>query len=148
MEVEAVVKAIDGDYAVVELTRRAGGCGRCHEEGGCKSVSLSRPFGTGCRELRLPNVLDARRGEAVVLRLADAAALKSALMAYFMPVVLVVLGAAAGAAVPGGDGTDAAALAGALAGLCAALAWLRGFSRRAGAAGAAPVMARRGGAAN
>lgn len=127
MEAEAIVKGIDGRYAVVELTEGSSGCGRCCEPGGCGSDLLMRPFRRGCRVVRVENSINAKPGERVRLRLPARTLLHAVLVAYLLPVALVIAGAAAGMALDASHG-DGAAVAGAVTGLAVTLAasfWFR-----------------------
>lgn len=130
MEAAGVVTRIEGDEAVVELQARAGGCGRCDEPGGCRSGLLSDPFRQQCREYRVENSLGVAPGERVLLRIEDGRAWRAALLAYLMPALLLIGGAAAGRALFQGLSPDAAAAAGGAAGLLAALVALGLFQRR------------------
>lgn len=144
MDIEGVVRRIDGGDALVELTAPQGGCGRCDEPGGCRSGILARPLGQPCREFRLRNAIGARVGDRVVVRLQDGAVARSALAAYGLPVLGLLAGAAAGVTLLAGIDADVAGAGGSIVGLglaTGALGWLR----RRGRAGAAalPIMANR-----
>jgi sigma-E factor negative regulatory protein RseC len=132
MQAEARVTRLDGDHAIVELTGRSdGGCGRCHEPGGCGgSAVIGQLFGPRRKSFRVPNVIGAAQGEPVFVELGEGALLKVALMVYFLPVVLLVAGAFLGMAlVP--ESSDLAAAAGGAIGLgLAAAAVVRFQSRR------------------
>lgn len=143
MDVEAVVRHVEQRFAVVELTEKPGSCGRCDEPGGCRSAQLTRFFGDSCRTYKLPNTINARPGERVIVRIGDGLPLKAALVVYLLPVVLLILGAVAGIAL-GADATrDAAAFAGAAGGLAVAVGIAAAFQRRHSAAGSLqPTLAR------
>lgn len=144
MEAQGVVRRLEGDEAVVEVTEEQGGCGRCHEPGGCKTGLLSHGFRHSCREFRVHNGIGAQPGEQVVLRVAEGSLLQAAFIAYLLPVASVLLGAGAGVAFAGGGATDMAALFGALAGLGLGAWGAQRLQRaRARQAGLLPVMARR-----
>jgi sigma-E factor negative regulatory protein RseC len=128
MEQEAIVTAVDHGLASVEVVGSGSGCGRCHEAGGCQSGMLGRMFRQAPRQFRIANSIAAAPGERVVVRIADAAVLRAALVTYFLPALLIVAGAFAGTAIGDTGNSDSAALTGAFLGLCAALAtgyWLR-----------------------
>ena len=145
MDVEAVVRRVEQRFAVVELTDKPGSCGRCDQPGGCRSAQLTRFFGDSCRTYRLPNTIDARPGERVIVRIGDGLPLKAALVVYLLPVALLLLGAAAGIAFGGEATQDAAALAGAGAGMVVAVGIVAAFQRRHAAAGSLqPTLARLG----
>lgn len=99
MEVEAVVTGIQGSDAIVELGRHSGGCGRCHEPGGCGGGGgslIGQFFGPRKAAFRVPNSIGAQVGERVLLRLGDKELLLTALTVYLLPVVLLVAGAFGG----------------------------------------------------
>lgn len=118
IETQATVTAQEGDYALVEANQ--GGCGRCHEQGGCGGNNASRLFCHGPRHFRVLNPLGVKVGEKVLVGVPDGAVSHSVLVLYLLPLALLVLGAVAGAALMPGA-RDAAAAAGALSGGC--LAW-------------------------
>jgi len=109
------------------------GCAACGGKG-CGASIFVRLLHPREPEYAVTNLIDAEAGEAVVVGIADGDLLKAALMAYVVPLVLLLLGALLGA--QWGDG---AAVLGALAGLLVAVVWLR---RRRG--GQPPVILRRG----
>ncbi|MBL8488102.1 MAG: SoxR reducing system RseC family protein [Rhodocyclaceae bacterium] len=114
---EATVIAIQDGHVVLRLTKPLTGCGRCEEAGGCGSGLAGR----NCRTYRLPNTQDMAVGDRVNVSVADGTVLVASLFSYFLPAVLAIIGAAAGAAV-GGDGR---AVAGCLGGLAAGFLLLR-----------------------
>ena len=121
-EMPGVVTAIVGEQAIVEIGPRTAGCGRCHEPGCCGSPLLGKS-GQGVRHYRLPNRVGAGIGDDVVLTLADGSLLKVSLLAYLLPIVLVLGGAAAGLLLL--PQSDAASMVGAGIGLAVGLATLR-----------------------
>ena len=65
IETQATVTALEGDYALVEASQ--GGCGRCHEQGGCGGNNASQLFCHGPRHFRVLNPLGVKVGEKVVV---------------------------------------------------------------------------------
>lgn len=120
IEARAVVVRLEGEHAWVQVSEQAGGCGRCDEPGGCRSVKISNLFKPPTETFRLPNPIGARPGDSVRVCIDDGAPLRAALASYALGAVLMVAGGAAGALAGGGG--DAGVLAGALGGLL--LAWL------------------------
>lgn len=114
--VRAVVRAVDGQEALVEVVQ--GGCGRCHEKGGCGGQHLTQMMCTGPKHYRVLNPGGAAVGENVTIAIAEGAVRRSANLAYGLPLLGVIAGALAGAQVGG----DVGAIAGGAAGLIAA--WL------------------------
>ena len=113
-EAQGVVTAIDGDYAIVHTEE--GGCGRCHEQGGCGGVSVGRMFCSAPRSWRVLNPRGAVIGEKVRVAVAEGAVGASALLIYILPLVLLFGGALLGGAL----WSDIGAIAGAAAGLLVA----------------------------
>jgi sigma-E factor negative regulatory protein RseC len=98
----------------VEPTEQSG-CGGCQARSSCGVGGLSKVF----RLSRAPiavNCGEARAGEELVLSLDEADLLKASLLAYLLPAVLAIVGAALLAA-QGDVAAVIAALAGALGGL-------------------------------
>lgn len=128
MESMATVTSLDGEFVVVEVVPADSGCGRCHEAGGCGSSLLNkslRPqrFNT----YRLPNSIGATVGDRVLLVVPEGAVLRAALLAYMLPVVMVIVGAAIGTAI---QETGPAAPLGAVVGLGVGLVVLRMIQTR------------------
>lgn len=145
MEQEAIVARVEGDQVYIELGGDGSGCGRCHEAGGCRSGLFSQIFRPGPRQFRMANSIGAAPGDRVVVRVAEGATLRAALLVYLVPVVFLLAGAFVGTALgEGSAGSDAAAVVGALLGLAGGVSV--GFVLRRGAAGTAaqPVLVRRG----
>jgi sigma-E factor negative regulatory protein RseC len=108
MESEARVVSVDGTDALVELVHPNGGCGRCHEAGGCGAGAsvLGQMLGPRCATYRVSNSIQALPGERVLVRMGGQEILRVALAVYLLPVVLVVAGAylAMAVSVAPGDG--------------------------------------------
>ncbi len=141
MDQEAIVARVEGDHAYVEVG--GGGCGRCHETGGCLSGILGQLFSSKPRQFRVANRIGAVPGEHVVVRVAEGAALRAALLTYILPVLFLLLGAVAGTALGEASNSDASAALGALAGLaCGVLSGLTLRRVRIGKV-AEPILVRR-----
>lgn len=142
MDQEAIVARVEGDHAYVEVGG-GGGCGRCHETGGCQSGILGQLFSSKPRQFRVANRIGAVPGEHVVVRVAEGAALRAALLTYILPVLFLLLGAVAGTALGEASNSDASAALGALAGLaCGVLSGLTLRRVRIGKV-AEPILVRR-----
>ena len=122
----AIVRAVEGKEALLEV--EAGGCGRCHEEGGCGGQQLTQMFCSGPKTYRLENGLGASVGDRVQVAIAQENLRRSANLAYVLPLTVALLAAVLGDRLAGESG----AIAGLLGGLAAALAYLR-WRLRAGA---------------
>ncbi|MBS1188948.1 MAG: positive regulator of sigma(E), RseC/MucC [Rhodocyclaceae bacterium] len=114
--VRGVVRALDGREAIVEVEQ--GGCGRCHEKGGCGGQHLTQMFCSGPKTYRVDNPGGAVVGEKVDVAIVAGALRRTANLAYGLPLVGVIAGAALGMQVAGNPG----AMAGSGAGLL--IAWL------------------------
>ena len=121
MQARARVLRVEKGLAWLELSDTAGGCGRCDEPGGCRSVQVSHVFGAPDKVFALPMSFPVKPGDKVVISIPDGAPLSAALAAYGLATLLLLAGAAIGS-VLGGDGrADLFGLVGGVAGL--ALAW-------------------------
>jgi len=143
MEAQAIVRQVDGPDAVIELAGRGGGCGHCHEPGGCGGSSIiGQVFGPRCSVFRVPNTIDAKPGEQVLVRLGDRDMLRTALMVYFLPIVMLIAGAFLGLTLAEAAGDRAAILGGALGFLAALVAVVRFQARERRRGRLQPVLTR------
>lgn len=145
MEAEAIVREVAGLDAVVEMSNRTGGCGRCHEPGGCGGGSglFGQFFGSRRRVFRVANSIDAQVGDRVLVLLSEGEVFRTALAVYFLPVLLLVVGAFAGMAINTSPG-DGAAFLGGFVGFAVGVAGAFWFQTRARDLGQLkPVLARR-----
>ena len=115
-EVRAVIRALEGDIALVEVPD--GGCGRCHEEGGCGGHHLTQALCGAPKVYRVANPSGLKIGDEVTLGISAKAVWVGANFAYAMPVLALLAGAMLGAFFHG----DTGAIAGGVVGLVAA--WL------------------------
>ena len=133
MESKAIVSRIEGQFAVVEVMPAGSGCGRCHEAGGCGSNLLNQSLRPKKLNFyRLPNRIGAKVGDCVVVAVPEGAVLRAAALAYLLPVLFLIVGAAIGTAL---SDHDVSALAGAGAGLALGLLVLRVAQSRLSMAG-------------
>lgn len=121
IEANGVVTRLEDGDAWVRVDRSSGGCGRCDEPGGCRSVGLAYALKTPDEEFRLPNRIDARVGDAVGIRIDERMPLRGAFVTYGLGVVLLIVGAAIGHSLAPAAGEDLFALAGGAGGLAAAI---------------------------
>jgi sigma-E factor negative regulatory protein RseC len=142
IETRAVVISLDGNEALVE-SRQGGGCGRCDSENGCGSGKLSQLFATQPRRFRVRNEANAEVGSEVLVTLTAGVLLRSAMLMYILPLVLLFAGAAvAGAVARDAASADGYAGAGGLAGLVLGFVLAKWLSlRQRGLAVAQPVIA-------
>jgi sigma-E factor negative regulatory protein RseC len=106
---------------------RTGTCSACSVHGGCGAGAIAKMLGQRRLRLRAINRIDAEIGDQVVIGIPETGLLYGSLAVYAVPLLALLGGALAGDRLGTGDG---AAIAGAVAGLCAGLAWLRHFSHR------------------
>ena len=123
MESTAIVTRIEGQHAMVEVSPVAAGCGRCHEAGGCGSGMLNKSLRPQQLSIyRLPNLVGAAVGDRVIISVPEGSVLRAALLAYLLPVLLLIAGAAVGTVV---SDSDLIAVIGAGSGLALGLLLLR-----------------------
>lgn len=90
-EVRATIRALEESFAWVEVEQ--GGCGRCHEAGGCGGQQLSQVFCGKPKTYRVSNDLHLSVGDKVVLGLSADAIRQSANLAYALPLAALLGGA-------------------------------------------------------
>ena len=117
--VRATVREIRDGVALVEVEQ--GGCGRCHEKGGCGGQQLTQMFCSGPRQYRVANDVDARVGDQVTVAIAPGSIRKSANLAYILPLTAAIAGALLGMPLGG----DPGAMIGAAVGLLLAFLHIR-----------------------
>lgn len=122
--VRAVVRALDGESALVEVEQ--GGCGRCHEEGGCGGQQLTQMFCSGPKNYRVTNAVGATIGDRVKIAVAPGSIRRTANLAYILPLTVAIAGAVLG--MPFGG--DLGAIVGSLCGILAAFLYIRFRTRQ------------------
>ncbi|MBL8419444.1 MAG: SoxR reducing system RseC family protein [Dechloromonas sp.] len=122
--VHAIVREIDQADALVEVEQ--GGCGRCHEAGGCGGQQLTQMFCSKPKTYRVANEIGAKVGDRVTLAISADSVRRSANLAYVLPLTATIAGALLGMLL----GDDPGAMLGSLAGLVLAFLHVR---RRAAA---------------
>lgn len=117
LETRAVIIQLDGAEAIVEA-RQGGGCGQCDSKNGCGKAS--QLFSSQPRRFRVRNEINARVGEEVQVFVADGVLLRSAVIMYILPLILLLLGGSMGSYWAGEAGSrDGYAVIGAMLGLVA-----------------------------
>lgn len=117
--VRAIIRELRDDIALVEVEQ--GGCGRCHEKGGCGGQQLTQMFCSGPKQYRVANDIEARVGDKVTIALPAGSIRKSANLAYILPLTAAIAGAVIGMPLGG----DPGAMIGALLGLALAFLHIR-----------------------
>lgn len=140
LETRAIIVRLDGSDALVEA-QQGGGCGHCDSVNGCGSGKLSKLFCAQPRRFRVHNGIDARVGDEVQVAVADGALLRSVLIIYMLPLLLLLAGGLLGASL-----ADAASRRDVYAAIGAVLGLASGFvlARLFAPAAAQPVIARCG----
>ncbi len=118
------VASVDGEHALIRMDES--GCGRCREVGGCGGNNLAKLLCSTPRTFRVPNPERRPVGARVRVRVGEGSVRRSALAAYAVPWLALLLGALAGSAAAG----EAGAIGGALAGLLVGWLGLRRAQRR------------------
>lgn len=121
IEANGVVTRLEDGDAWVRVDRSSGGCGRCDEPGGCRSIGLAYALKTPDDEFRLPNRIGAQVGEGVSIRIDERMPLRGAFATYGLSVALLIGGAALGHSLAPAAGEDLFAFVGGVGGLAAAI---------------------------
>ena len=100
VEASGQIVKIDGDFVWVE-TEIKSGCNQCSAKSGCGTGILSGVLGRRRPQLRVPNSLGAKVGEAVVVAVEERGVVTGSLLLYLLPLFMMILGAAIGDALSG-----------------------------------------------
>ncbi|MBL8427812.1 MAG: SoxR reducing system RseC family protein [Dechloromonas sp.] len=122
--IRGIVRSLDGTNALVEVEQ--GGCGRCHEEGGCGGQQLTQMFCSGLKTYQADNAIGAVVGDRVVVATPPGSVRRTANLAYGIPLLGTIGGAMVGMQLAG----DIGGIAGALAGLMGAFGYIRFHTKR------------------
>lgn len=144
IEAQARVVRVDGAVAYVEA-QNASSCGGCGSDKSCGVSLLGQMFGGPPREFRALNPVGAQVGDSVVIGLQEHALLKSSLMVYLLPLMLLFMGAIAGLGfAPLAALQEHYSIIGGGIGLVLGFAWVRLHALRLGAGtGFQPVILRK-----
>jgi|WetSurMetagenome_2_1015567.scaffolds.fasta_scaffold12991_2 sigma-E factor negative regulatory protein RseC len=89
--IEAFVESDGSQWAFVEIQRK-GMCGTCQAEGACSTHLLADFFAHRAQHrLKLLNTLNAKQGDYITIGLLETTFLKSALLVYFFPILLLFI---------------------------------------------------------
>jgi sigma-E factor negative regulatory protein RseC len=124
---QGVVKKVTGREARV-ATQRSSTCGSCASRGACHALG-----GSNEAEITAMNRADAKVGDVVELVLPEGALLWASVVAYLVPVILLLVGAVIGHMYHGdlSMGSDGASALGSVVGLGVGLAFTWVASRHA-----------------
>jgi len=92
IEEKARVIAIENNQLLLEAETRAA-CNACAAKQGCGTSVLSKWVGRKFTRFQVPNTVNARVGDEVVVGLAEEAMLKGSVLVYLLP-LLVMIGSA------------------------------------------------------
>lgn len=128
IEERAIVAEVGVGYAWVEIQRHSG-CGNCVSSAGCGTATLAKAWGARTLRTRALSELPLQPGDAVMVGLADGILLRGALLAYLLPLALLLVGALLGQTAFAGAGEEPVILSGAM-GLGLGFLAVRVMSRR------------------
>lgn len=128
IEERAIVAEAGAGYAWVDIQRRSA-CGHCQASAGCGTATLAKAWGTHSMRTRARSELLLQPGDEVMVGLADGVLLRGALLAYLLPLALLLAGALLGEAVFAGAGEEPVILSGTI-GLGLGFLAVRVMSRR------------------
>lgn len=89
-----LVRAVHGEWASIEVA--SGGCGRCHEQGGCGATQLTQVLRGAPARYEVLNSVHAVAGDRVELVLPSQDLRRAVARAYLLPLAALVTGAALG----------------------------------------------------
>jgi sigma-E factor negative regulatory protein RseC len=117
IEEQATVIETDGETMSVEIQRQST-CGSCSAKSGCGTNLVAELFGKQRALLSLPNSVDARPGDRVVLGIRENDLVSGSVMLYLWPLAGLLGGAVSGHFL---TGTEPGAIVGGLTGMLAIL---------------------------
>lgn len=89
IEETARVIAIENGQLLLEAQTRTA-CGACEAKQGCGTSVLSKWVGRKFTRFQVPNTINARVGDEVVVGLAEAAMLKGSVLVYLLPLLAMI----------------------------------------------------------
>lgn len=131
LEAEGVIVKIGPEGVFVE-TSRVSACGSCSSQKNCGTSTLSQLLGGKKSVFKVLDPIGAAVGERVVIGVEEAVLLKSSLLAYLLPLALLLAGAVLAGLPAPAHLKDAYAGAGAFAGLILGFTALKFASAGAG----------------
>lgn len=132
IEQTAVVVQIDGQFALVEAQRESS-CGQCSAQKGCGTGVLAKSIGQRVMRVKVLNQCNAQPGDEVIVGMPEKGFIKSALITYLLPLLLMLFGAIIAQQIAlfnAWVAHDGVTLMGAFAGFALALLLLRRFSKK------------------
>ncbi|MCK5359702.1 MAG: SoxR reducing system RseC family protein [Gammaproteobacteria bacterium] len=120
VEEPGVVVSLDGNIASIAPVTQSG-CQSCASSGSCGTSFLAPLFTNKQRLLVAENTINARPGDEIIIGLNRTALVSASLMVYLLPLVVLVLAAAAGEAIAQSYGLENGEVIAILSGLGSAL---------------------------
>lgn len=116
LEESGTVVAIEGDYALIE-TQRKSACGHCGVGDSCGTSVLSSLFSNKRSRIRLKNHLGLVVGETAVIGINETVLLSTAVLAYLLPLISMIVCTLVGDSLVAGDSGFVFGLAGLFVGM-------------------------------
>lgn len=92
IEETVLVVKTDDEFAWVDAQRQSA-CGQCSAQKGCGTGVLAGVFGKKMSNIKVINSAHAKAGDLVVIGLRESSLLKSAMISYLLPLILILAGA-------------------------------------------------------
>ncbi len=93
-ETARVVEVLDG--VLIAETQSRSGCSHCSTSSRCSTSVVAKLFGVRRKRLVMANSLNARPGDQVVIGIPDQLLVRASLMAYLLPLVVMLVVTALG----------------------------------------------------
>lgn len=87
----AVVIDVDGDYAWVECVSRSA-CGHCHAADSCGNSAVAKAFAPKTHRFQVRLKFPVLPGQRIQVGLPAQSIVRSALLVYLLPIVMMILG--------------------------------------------------------
>lgn len=129
IEEHAIVLTLEADsanpsIATLEIVRQSA-CGLCGQTRGCGNALWGKLFAHQSASFRAENAINAKIGDHVIVGINEQALMKSALLLYLLPLVVMLLSALAFQAL---FTSEWAAILGAFTGLLLTFLWVKGHT--------------------
>jgi sigma-E factor negative regulatory protein RseC len=108
----ATVVAVEGDYAQVQCISKSA-CSHCHAASSCGNSSVAKAFGPRQHKFSVRLIEPVTPGQQIHVGLPAKSLIRSALLVYLVPLILMLVGAVVASQM---TGSDTGALVGVVAG--------------------------------
>lgn len=85
IEEQAQVKEIQGANAILEVVRQQHSCNACNLNAGCGVASLGRLLGFRQKPFSLPNHMNLKKGDKVIIGMAENSYVMAGFIIYLLP---------------------------------------------------------------